>query len=1123
MLLAGLWLGLAASAQSQRNSIAMHTMLDSAGAARATTVRYYDGLGRLEEIVAAGASPSGADLVQFNARDRAGRIVRQYCAAPHSGGGGYATEGEVQNLATGAHGDSSPYTLTSYEQSPLGRKVAVTGPGQAWHSAGKAVKTEYMTNSATAGELKCRRILASDTRTAGDLAVTVTVAGFYPAASLYVTKTVDEDGRTGLVFVDKQGRTVLRRMKLDGGYADTYYVYDIAGNLTAVLPPALSETLGDGPMASSAEKATRYAYFYIHDWHGRCRAKKLPGREWQLTAYDSAGKAVMTQDGNMRRRGEAVFRLADAFGRECVQGIVQASLSLDGSNLGVVVLAERNASARGLGGYAVKDGTLPLAGASLLKVTYYDDYSFLDGKAFGPELACRNEKGYDRRYVCADYPAMSARGMLTGTATRILGDTAMLYKAVYYDHHGNVIQSHEQNALGGYDHYYYRLSFTGKPLAMRHEHVTATSRDVCDYSYTYDNMERLLTVSLSWGGASPRLLASNTRDELGRLQRQTLGAGGGAVDYSYNVRGWISAITSPHFKQTLHYADGYGGSTPCWSGDIGAIEWEAAETPAAAAPTRQLYRFGYDGLGRLVTALYSSQPAASNTPGVTIANGRDYSYSCRYGYDLNGNITSLHRKGLSEAVTTPESTVWTFGDIDDLSLAYSGNQLKKAADRADGLTYADAMDFKDGADRAEEYTYDANGNMTSDRNRGLHSIAYNVLNLPQTVRFADGHETRYTYDADGRKLRVEHLLNNVAVIDGEPGAWAGSLFAPASRAASTGGDTGIEPPVKTLTTRDYCGGHIYCNGTLERVLNDAGYRDSTGYHYYVKDYQGNVRAVVADDGTLEEVNSYYPYGMLHGPSAIAASVQPLKYGAKELDRQAGLDLYDSHARQLDPLLGRTTTQDPMAEKYSGLSPYLWCAGNPVRYTDPTGKRVELYATSLPGFDMPLATHTFIVVRDKQGKVKEYFAYGSEHDGIKGSYSGRLRRMSYPQDKMVYSGRNKEHLKKVITIAPPQGMSENEFDKLVTSVAKSFGNDNGITYFLAPSATDMTEGNCNTCTSTILLKSGVTQQRINEIKRELPGLSWGFSTYARPWTQQEQKDAVKFKQQCDSIYEIFINP
>lgn len=32
-----------------------------------------------------------------------------------------------------------------------------------------------------------------------------------------------------------------------------------------------------------------------------------------------------------------------------------------------------------------------------------------------------------------------------------------------------------------------------------------------------------------------------------------------------------------------------------------------------------------------------------------------------------------------------------------------------------------------------EYTYDANGNMTSDRNKKIESIAYNNLNLPFLV------------------------------------------------------------------------------------------------------------------------------------------------------------------------------------------------------------------------------------------------------------------------------------------------------------------------------------------------------------------------------------------------------
>ena len=170
---------------------------------------------------------------------------------------------------------------------------------------------------------------------------------------------------------------------------------------------------------------------------------------------------------------------------------------------------------------------------------------------------------------------------------------------------------------------------------------------------------------------------------------------------------------------------------------------------------------------------------------------------------------------------------------------------------------------------------------------------------------------------------------------------------------------------------------------VEHLVNDVGYRDSTGYHYYVKDYRGDVRAVVADDGTLEEVNHYYPYGMLHGPSAMAASVQPCKYTGKELDRQAGLDLYDSRARQLDPLLGRTTTQDPMAEKYSGLSPYLWCAGNPIINIDEGGDSTAVLY--LPG----LIGHLALLIQNDDGKWAYYSMNGNnKYTSSKGKKGGK---------------------------------------------------------------------------------------------------------------------------------------
>lgn len=43
--------------------------------------------------------------------------------------------------------------------------------------------------------------------------------------------------------------------------------------------------------------------------------------------------------------------------------------------------------------------------------------------------------------------------------------------------------------------------------------------------------------------------------------------------------------------------------------------------------------------------------------------------------------------------------------------------------------------------------------------------------------------------------------------------------------------------------------------------------------------------------------------------ADTMGVRPLKYGAKELDRENGLDWYDFHARQMDPMVPRFTSID----------------------------------------------------------------------------------------------------------------------------------------------------------------------------------------------------------------------
>ena len=57
----------------------------------------------------------------------------------------------------------------------------------------------------------------------------------------------------------------------------------------------------------------------------------------------------------------------------------------------------------------------------------------------------------------------------------------------------------------------------------------------------------------------------------------------------------------------------------------------------------------------------------------------------------------------------------------------------------------------------------------------------------------------------------------------------------------------------------------------------------------------------------------------------------------------GVNLYDSGAR-FQANTGAFLSADPMAEKYYGISPYAYCAGNPVNLVDPEGKKVQIFYT-----------------------------------------------------------------------------------------------------------------------------------------------------------------------------------
>ena len=122
------------------------------------------------------------------------------------------------------------------------------------------------------------------------------------------------------------------------------------------------------------------------------------------------------------------------------------------------------------------------------------------------------------------------------------------------------------------------------------------------------------------------------------------------------------------------------------------------------------------------------------------------------------------------------------------------------------------------------------------------------------------------------------------------------------------------------------------------------------YHmWYVTDHQGNIRAVTDGTGTVLRTNHYDPYGEEVLPVLTSASTLPTStagtdaasrymYGAKEWD--SNVSLYDFSARWYNPAGAVSfTTIDPLCEKYYAISPYAYCAGDPVNLVDKNGKQI----------------------------------------------------------------------------------------------------------------------------------------------------------------------------------------
>ena len=513
------------------------------------------------------------------------------------------------------------------------------------------------------------------------------------------------------------------------------------------------------------------------------------------------------------------------------------------------------------------------------------------------------------------------RGSLTGSAVTVFGSSTKIYKAFYYDIKGRMTKSVQNNLLSGYDITSTVYTFSDKPSGVTHTHTASgkTTRTEV-YTYTYDHADRISKVQHSLGGTSITLYDA-TYDNFGRLlTKQYHGTSINKLTYAYNLRSWLTGISGTCFTQNVYYNTGVG--TAKYNGNISSMTWKSGNESTVRG-----YKFTYDGLDRMLNATYGETASIST-------NTNRFSENVT-GYDKNGNIKSLQRYGQTGASA--------YGLIDNLTYTLTGNQLSRVDDAVMASAYGGGFEFKDGVKQVGEYTYDANGNLTKDLNKGITDIQYNCLNLPSAVTFSDGSTITYVYAADGTKLRTVHKI---------------------------GGAT---------TTTDYCGNVVYENGAQKLLITEEGYitLSDNKYYYYLKDHQGNNRVVINQSGAVEETNHYYLFG---GVFASSTSTQPYKYNSKEYDTKKGLNWYDYGARHYDAVLGRFMTVDPLAEKYYSESLYTYCYSNPINCIDPNGKdgiyiAFPDYKISTPIGKIGNLGHAGVLLIDNKTGVTKYYEYG----------------------------------------------------------------------------------------------------------------------------------------------------
>jgi YD repeat-containing protein len=308
------------------------------------------------------------------------------------------------------------------------------------------------------------------------------------------------------------------------------------------------------------------------------------------------------------------------------------------------------------------------------------------------------------------YAALNyTKGNLAATAYRTRKTDSWNFKYYRYDVRGRVKKM--WNIISGFDTLVTDYSYNSQDQITDYSHTGLT--DEKSYKNTYDYAGRLKKVEYYTGppdAPNPEYIniADYEYNPNSQVSKQQFNDKNIENVYSYNNRNWITSMIS---SQTIFdYTNNY-----FLNGNVKSAELSGDYNKNFANSSTLSFNYAYDRSNRL-----------------TETNTSDKNFELFNTYDKDGNILTLDRIGSSGSQTDDFNYVY-----------YSGtNKLQRVTGSG------------------TQYTYDANGNMTSDVLNKNTNIKYDhrnlILELTHTKYILNDSLiilTKYYYDEAGNRIR----------------------------------------------------------------------------------------------------------------------------------------------------------------------------------------------------------------------------------------------------------------------------------------------------------------------------------------------------------------------------------